>query len=680
METTNKVYNILYLVDQKTYIQKMSRVRFHGIEALSKISNLIMTGPNWSNYNINKTVQENINNMNKNFDIVIGYEPHKLKEFDKILIPKCIRYNEMYNFPETLKEIEASNADLVICHHENDMKTYSNYYSNYHGQKNKNVIFTHNPHCAEKTVFKDYKLKKKLDFLLCGRCLSKNSLLDFHYPLRDRLHKLLKKLPEKYKWDIQKHPKYVHDDSFTNKYLIDFSKAINSTKICITCSGIPKSRFGKYIEIPMSNSVIASDIPDQDQEDFRKFVLEINMEMTDDEILKKLMFYADNEDELNKLKKNGLEWSQNFTQENYASRLIKIFDDFFNNKFNNKIISCKKNFNKIYKPINIKKKIYILSPNEDWCVDDIKSEFIKYTTLHITNNPFEASIIWILSDYRYSQLPYKLLEHKFVVTTIHHIDETKINSSIGLHYAKLNHFTNIFHSICKITTDNIIKYISKNKEIYENPFWVDNKLFFRFTGKNKKKILMNKFNMPSNHFVIGSFQRDTEGASIRNGNYQPKLSKGPDILIEILKVINKYKFKTANIFVLLTGYRRQWIIKQLQKENIRYAYFEKADKNLMNQFYNLIDLYIISSRVEGGPRSLLECCRCNVPVLSTHVGLAIDVIDRSSIYNSNNITKIFKHLKNALKIKTIKYNFNQSEKYCIDKLIEKYDTFFNNNM
>lgn len=683
MESINKIYNILYLVDKETYIKKMSRVRFHSIEAINNISNFVMTGPNWDNYNSKKSVQENINNFNIKFDLVIAYEIVKLINFDKINIPKCIRYNEMYNFNDTLKEIEESNVDLVICHHENDMKTYSNYYSNYHGQKNKKVIFAHNPHCAEKTVFKDYKLEKKLDFLLCGRCLAKNSLKDFHYPLRDRLHKLLEKLPKKYKWAVQKHPRYVHNDSYTNKYLIEFSKAINSTRICLTCSGIPKSRFGKYIEIPMSNSVIAADLPDQDQDEFKEFVLEINMEMSDDEILNKLIYYADNQYLLDELKRKGLEWCKNFTQQNYATRFIKILDDFFDNKYTNNLIETKKKYNKIFKNINSEsfknikptKKIYIQSPNENWCIDVLKKEFINYTSLKITDNYNEASVIWILADYRYNSIPYKTLEDKFVITTIHHIDESKINNSTKLHYAKVNHFTNLFHSICEKTTKSIKKYISSKKKIIEKPFWIDNNIFFKFTQVNKKNTLRELYQIPINSYLIGSFQRDTEGNSISSKKYKPKLSKGPDILIEILKIIKDYSFDTKKIFVLLTGYRRHWIIQKLKKNNIRYLYLENVSSDIMNKLYNILDLYIISSRVEGGPRSLLECCLTKTPIISTDVGLVKKILKKKSIYTNKNLTKIFKNIKYSQLNSTLDENYDSSKKYTITNSIKFFDNF-----
>ena len=75
--------NILYLENKKTYLTKMSRVRFHGIEALSKITNLVYSGNNWNNYDNELDVQININNISKKlnvvFDLVIVYKPHELK-------------------------------------------------------------------------------------------------------------------------------------------------------------------------------------------------------------------------------------------------------------------------------------------------------------------------------------------------------------------------------------------------------------------------------------------------------------------------------------------------------------------------------------------------------------------------------------------------------------------------
>ena len=41
------------------------------------------------------------------------------------------------------------------------------------------------------------------------------------------------------------------------------------------------------------------------------------------------------------------------------------------------------------------------------------------------------------------------------------------------------------------------------------------------------------------------------------------------------------------------------------------------DQKKMNQLYNILNLYIVSSRVEGGPQSILECSAVNTPIIST---------------------------------------------------------------
>ena len=56
--------------------------------------------------------------------------------------------------------------------------------------------------------------------------------------------------------------------------------------------------------------------------------------------------------------------------------------------------------------------------------------------------------------------------------------------------------------------------------------------------------------------MVGSFQRDTEGHDLKS----PKLIKGPDIFIEIIK-----KIKNKNLKVVLTGKRRQYVIKKLNE-------------------------------------------------------------------------------------------------------------------
>ena len=128
-----------------------------------------------------------------------------------------------------------------------------------------------------------------------------------------------------------------------------------------------------------------------------------------------------------------------------------------------------------------------------------------------------------------------------------------------------------------------------------------------------RKKIRNKYNFKENDYLIGSFQRDTEGHDLSS----PKLSKGPDLFVSA--VLKLYE-KNQNIKVVLSGKRRQYIMNELKSNNIPFNYFDMIDFVSLNELYNCLDLYIVSSRVEGGPQAILECGINKTPIISTDVG------------------------------------------------------------
>lgn len=322
--------NILYLCDKYYYMQKMSRVRFHSMEAVGNLANVTWWGPNWDGWE-NGSILNNLEKIDSKIDLIVVYKPLEMgNDWDKVKIPICMRYNETYDQPWTKEEIIKSNSSLVIFHHENDL------YGNISDYKTMlpNVTFEYVPHSAEKTIFKDYqkilnlqKFEKTWDVLLVG-ALGYTSKIGQHYPIRDRMASILDKFPKQYKVGRYNRPPGRSDEAYKNGSAIEFAKVINSAKICITDSGAPKSRFGKYVEIPMCGTVIAGDIPNDDQENFKKFIIEINNDMTDSEIISKITSYLKDDNKLNKLKEEGLAWSSNYTQEKYAERFIKKVEKF----------------------------------------------------------------------------------------------------------------------------------------------------------------------------------------------------------------------------------------------------------------------------------------------------------------------------------------------------------------
>ena len=112
----------------------------------------------------------------------------------------------------------------------------------------------------------------------------------------------------------------------------------------------------------------------------------------------------------------------------------------------------------------------------------------------------------------------------------------------------------------------------------------------------------------------------------------PKLSKGPDRLIDNILELQSLK---KNVLVILAGRRRQYVVEKLKNYNIEFKYFEMLSFPELNELYNVLNLYIVSSRYEGGPQSIVECAASRTPIVSTDVGIASQILSNESIYSNN---------------------------------------------
>ncbi len=268
--------------------------------------------------------------------------------------------------------------------------------------------------------------------------------------------------------------------------------------------------------------------------------------------------------------------------------------------------------------------IYINKLNENWIVDRQRQEFILYNKTKITSFISRSNLIWLIAPWTWNKVNKKYLDKTKVICTIHHIDESKFNEEQN-EFLERDKFVNLYHAT-SIKTMEQLKKIT-NKEILYEPYWINPDNWFQI--KNKKN-LRSQYNVDDSVFTIGSFQRDSEG---HNPNL-PKLSKGPDRLVEIIQ--HYKKIKNNKILIILSGKRRDFLINELDKLGINYLYKEMADLKTVNELYNILDLYIVSSRFEGGPQSVLECAITKTPIISTDVGLASSVLSPSSIFNMNN--------------------------------------------
>jgi len=172
---------------------------------------------------------------------------------------------------------------------------------------------------------------------------------------------------------------------------------------------------------------------------------------------------------------------------------------------------------------------------------------------------------------------------------------------------------------CQFMEKVILDTGINQEKIFRIPIGI-NRSYFTPTTHELKASVRKDLGIPEQAVVIGSFQKDGNGWG---EGLEPKLIKGPDILLRTLEIL---KPSVPDLFILLTGPARGYVKKGLESLGIPYAHHFINDYTEIGRYFNALDAYIISSRDEGGPKAVLEAMSSGVPLISTRVGQATDLI------------------------------------------------------
>ncbi len=315
---------------------------------------------------------------------------------------------------------------------------------------------------------------------------------------------------------------------------------------------------------------------------------------------------------------------------------------------------------------NVSKVIYVVE-KKNWSIYCDGFEISRAINKKLKNNfcktsshpyRFKNTIIHFGSQYMWVDW-YKHLskKNKYIVNFYHgkyedgndvkqHIDEF-LKSIPYIHYVLTS---------STLIKKRLIKWGIPKKKIVLIPIGVNTEIFKPSSLKNKIKF-RKKLGFLDDEFVIGSFQKDGVGWS---SGLEPKFIKGPDILVEVLKILSK-KIK---IKVLLTGPARGFVKNKLDLNNIPYSHVYLNTQESISDYYKALDLYVVTSREEGGPKGILEGLSSGIPVASTDVGMARDLIKNNKngiLLDSYEPEKIAKQILSFINSKQ-KLNINDMRK------------------
>lgn len=258
-----------------------------------------------------------------------------------------------------------------------------------------------------------------------------------------------------------------------------------------------------------------------------------------------------------------------------------------------------------------KARVFVLKPNEDWIVDTIAHDFEQRTSLQVVDKPEDADIIWLLGSWCWNQVADRT-KGKTVVCSVHHIVPKKFDYQQFIARERSCGVDAYF--VYTHETANLIRSTNTQVPIAKVQHWVDTTRWYPVS----KSVSRWQLQIPEEDLIVGSFQRDTEGSDL----ISPKLEKGPDLLCDLIIRMNSQ----TPLTVLLGGWRREYVIHRLQEAGVKYIFNKLPPQEDVRKMYAACDMYLCTARHEGGPQSILEAAAMRVPIFSTPVGIARDVL------------------------------------------------------
>lgn len=224
----------------------MSRAaRFHCPSAIAGVDGVELqcTGNGFDGYDSSKPVADQID-----ADVLLVYKPEDHLGVDQFKGLTVATYNECW--PGTGKaprEVADHNLDLVVCHHQNDVPVFS-------GSKAKAV---HIPHACRPELFCSSG-DKDIDILFVG---VRSAGV---YPVRERLHRLVKSRWGNKRVCVVDHPGYrLRSKDECERQYVRYAQRLSKAKVVLTCSSKYKYALAKYFEGAMAGCTVVGDIPDQ---------------------------------------------------------------------------------------------------------------------------------------------------------------------------------------------------------------------------------------------------------------------------------------------------------------------------------------------------------------------------------------------------------------------------------
>lgn len=272
--------------------------------------------------------------------------------------------------------------------------------------------------------------------------------------------------------------------------------------------------------------------------------------------------------------------------------------------------------------------VQYVAENADWVIrwigerlrDDINA--VEPGTMGVTTAPHRLAsrVTHFGSQYMWTAWgPHLAASNRHVVSFFHgkREDGPDVSRHIDEFLASVPRLSRIVTG-ARLIEQRLLTWGVPPDKVVQIPIGVDTKIFHPPTAE-QRRTARARLGISDDATVVGSFQKDGVGWG---DGMTPKLIKAPDVLLDVVTRLRRVMPVTA----LLTGPARGFVKQGLERAGIPYVHRYTETPAELVDCYHALDLYLVTSREEGGPMALMESMASGVPVVSTRVGMAPDLI------------------------------------------------------
>lgn len=201
----------------------------------------------------------------------------------------------------------------------------------------------------------------------------------------------------------------------------------------------------------------------------------------------------------------------------------------------------------------------------------------------------------------------------------------------------------VIHTASQIMEQRLLEWGVSADKLVRIPLGVDLQRFVPVASE-LKLAARERWGVPADAICVGSFHKD--GVGMGEG-FEPKSIKGPDIFLKVVELVNKQR----PIFVLLSAPARGYVKRGLESIGVPYKHILLDDYLQIPNLYQMLDVYLMTSREEGGPKGVLEALACGIPLVATRVGLASDVVthgENGMLAQSEDVAALASHVLDVI--------------------------------